>query len=513
MANRTLSLIPMAGGAAAVPSRDPYAMKITGSLVIKNTVWNLAGSAGPLAVAAIGIPFLVRGLGVDRFALLTIAWTLIGYLSLFDFGLGRALTKLIAEKLAVSDFETIPSAFWDSLLLLLGLGCFGAVVLAASCPWLVKHVLRVPAGMEAETARAFYYIALVIPVVTVATGLRGFLEAGQRFLPVNAVRLLMGTLGVVGPLAVLPFSRDIGVIIGALAVTRVFTSALYLYLCIQFMPALWSKRKIGATPIKPLLHFGGWLTLSNLLSPIMVSMDRFLISWMLSIGVVAYYATPSEMMLKLLAIPAALQTVLFPAFSSAMCSDQAQTRKLYRRGNEATFLSIFPITLVMVLFAGDILRVWLGEEFAVRSALVLQLLSVGILINSVGHIPSILIQSAGRPDLSAKLKLIEIPPYLAITYWMVLRYGIKGAAAAWVLRVLMDSALLFFVSKRWVPGSPFRVDHALIACAAIAWAFVLVGMGMPLGVRAGFGLIVLAVAGKWALPLIENFRQAWKPSY
>lgn len=244
----------------------------------------------------------------------------------------------------------------------------------------------------------------------------------------------------------------------------------------------------------------------------MVSMDRFLVSGLLAIGVVAYYVTPSEMMLKLLAIPAALQTVLFPAFSSSLCNDATRAGLLYRKGNEATFLSIYPITIVTVLFAKEILRVWLGRDFSDHSYLILQLLSIGILINSIGHIPSILVQSAGRPDLSAKLKLIEIPPYIALTYWLIVRFGITGAAIAWVLRVLLDSVLLFMVCRQWVPGRPFKIAHVSLAMISIIVGFLMAYLDVALTVRIAVALSTLIVAGLWAYPLLRMGLQRKSPA-
>ena len=73
--------------------------KTNNSSYIKNTIFNLAGNIAPLLVGVASIPFLIKGMGTDRFGVLTIAWMLIGYFSLFDMGLGRALTQLVAEKI------------------------------------------------------------------------------------------------------------------------------------------------------------------------------------------------------------------------------------------------------------------------------------------------------------------------------------------------------------------------------------------------------------------------------
>ena len=47
----------------------------------------------PTLAGVVAIPRLVHSLGVDRFGLLSLAWIIVGYFSLFDMGMGRALTK------------------------------------------------------------------------------------------------------------------------------------------------------------------------------------------------------------------------------------------------------------------------------------------------------------------------------------------------------------------------------------------------------------------------------------
>jgi O-antigen/teichoic acid export membrane protein len=62
-----------------------------------NTLWNLAGSGLPLIAAAALIPFMLQRLGNEAFGVLTLIWALIGYFSLFDMGVGRALTYELSK--------------------------------------------------------------------------------------------------------------------------------------------------------------------------------------------------------------------------------------------------------------------------------------------------------------------------------------------------------------------------------------------------------------------------------
>ena len=82
----------------------------SGQLLARNTIYSLIGQGAPLLVAVFAIPQLIKGLGTDRFGILTLAWMVLSYFSLFDLGLGRALTQLVAEKLGKeSGEEEIPN--------------------------------------------------------------------------------------------------------------------------------------------------------------------------------------------------------------------------------------------------------------------------------------------------------------------------------------------------------------------------------------------------------------------
>ena len=152
--------------------------------------------------------------------MLALAWTLIGYASLFDVGLGRALTQLVSKKLGSGEEHDVPRLVWTSLLLMMVLGLVGAGVIAIISPWLVHHALKIPSEMQSEVLRSFYLLALAIPAVVTTSGLRGLLEAHQRFDLVGALRIPTGVFTFVGPMLALPFSHRLVPVVAILLLGR-----------------------------------------------------------------------------------------------------------------------------------------------------------------------------------------------------------------------------------------------------------------------------------------------------
>jgi O-antigen/teichoic acid export membrane protein len=177
---------------------------------------------------------------------------------------------------------------------------------------------------------------------------------------------------------------------------------------------------------------------------------------MLSLAAVAYYATPYEVATKLLIVPSALAGVMFPAFSAAMATDRLRGAILYRRAAKYVSLFLFPASFVLIVFGRDFLQIWLGHDFAVLSARVLQILSLGVLANGLAAVPFAMIQGTGRADITGKLHLLELPFYLFTAWYLTVHYGIVGTAVAWLLRVTADCILLFLIADR-VMGSKHRI--------------------------------------------------------
>jgi O-antigen/teichoic acid export membrane protein len=250
---------------------------------------------------------------------------------------------------------------------------------------------------------------------------------------------------------------------------RIVTLGVHVLLCELAVPGLLRRVSYSSRLVRPMLEFGGWMTVSNVVGPIMVSMDRFLIGSVLGLAAVAYYVTPYEIITKLLVIPGALVGVLFPMFSANLAGDRPQAAALFSRSVRWLLVALFPVVLVAMVFASDGLRLWLPEEFARNGTAVLQWLAVGVLFNSLAHIPFAFIQGAGRPHLTAKLHLVELAFYLSALWLFMQVWGLVGVAAAWTLRAAIDATALFVMST-WLEndlGRPLKQDALIFALALV----------------------------------------------
>lgn len=455
------------------PSDAPAHLRFTsGALLARSVGWNLAGQLLPMIVGVIAVRPLVQGLGVERFGVLSLAWMLVGYFSLFDLGLGRALTKLVADDAARGDLRASRSMIWTAMLLMLAVGLAGALVAVLATPWLVARGLKITGPLQVEATASFYWLAVSIPIITVTSGLRGVLEARQRFSIVNAIRMPMSVLSFLGPLAVLPFSTSLVPVVIVLIVVRLGAAVAHLVACIAAFPELRGDVSFEWSGVAPVLSLGSWMTVTNVVGPLMAYLDRFFVGALLSVNAVAFYTAPFDVVTRLLVIPFAVAGVLFPAFAMSMANDQDRAAMLVARGTKYIFAGLLPVLLVVATLAADGLNVWLGPAFAENGTRALQWIAAGVFANALAQIPFAFLQAAGKPDVTAKLHVAELPFYLGLLWVLTVRMGIAGTAMAWTVRTVADGIFLFALASRLLPQSrPFVMKLAIATCGAFLIVF------------------------------------------
>jgi O-antigen/teichoic acid export membrane protein len=454
-------------------------LEISGSLLTRNSLLNFVGQAGPLLVAAATIPLIIRGLGVERFGLLSIAWVAPEYFTFIDLGLGRATLKFAAEALGKGEKDRMLHLVWTAATVQVFLGFLGTLGLISMSAFLIQHILNIPLALEAEAKATFYLLALSIPMVLVSSSLNGVLAAAQRFDLVNAVGASFNISNFVLTLVgVVYFDWHLTEIVTMLVVSRFLTLIINYWLCVRVFPALGRLPRFRFAELRTLLAFGGWVTVSSAVVPILLYLDRFIIGASLTMAAVAYYSIPYEIVTRLWIIPMSLVATLFPAFSVLAGQEQRERlAALLARSMKWVLLIMGPAVVIITAFARDILQLWLGSDFARESTPTLQILAVGILVNCMVQVQYALVQSLGRPDLTAKFHLAQLPIYGFLLWWLVGLWGITGAALAQSIRLAVEAVLLLIAACR-LASLPF---YSLVSDKVFqSWLllFVFVGAGI-----------------------------------
>lgn len=487
-------------------------VKISGGLLARNTFINLIGQGLPLLVAVVAIPIIVRGMGMDRFGLLSLVWVFMGSFAIFDLGLGRATTKFVAEALCSGNHEEVPLIVWTAVTVQAILGVVGGVVLLGITTYLVVNVLNIPIYLITEAKNIFYLIAVFVPVVLITGSFSGVLEAAQRFDYVNIVRISSSTLSYILPIVGLLLGFGLPGIVALIMSAKFVCLVALIALNFRILPGL-KKYSVSLSHFPRLFSFGGWVMISNILGPIIYYLDRFIIGSFLTMAAVTYYTVPFEMTSRIAIISGSLAMTLFPAFSALGSTRREELQRLYVRSIKYILLITGPIILILLVFADSILRIWIGEDFAHQSTLVFQLLLVGYLVALIHPVSGGLIQGLGRPDIIPKLYLAYFPFNIALVWLFVHTMGIIGAALFFVLRAMIETVIYFVISSRLIhlPYASlkdyglWRSLSAFLTLGMFLWGISIIDMfAIKVGFTAVASLLFIMVTWHYVLDEMDK---------
>lgn len=424
--------------------------------VARHTLYNVLGQGLPLLVALAALPALLRGMGASGFGVLGLVWMIS---SLFtEVGFARAGTRFAAEALGAGRSEHVAPILRAVLRVQLVTGLALGGGLALCTPLLVDRVLGVDALVRDGALASFLFLAAVTPALSVGAAFRSVLEAMRHWGALNLIRLVGNALTFAAPVAALAVGWGL---FGIVALSLAARAGMGL----AFGLALRGRIGVGtmetAAPSPPgtreILGFGGWAAVSTVVSPVLVSLDRFVLGAVAGVGAVGVYTAPYEAAMRVLILPWALATTLFPAVSALQgAGERERLRRLSRRATAAVALTVGPVALGLGVGAHPLLAFWLGDAFTPAAGAALALLAPGLLANALAQVPFTVLQGVGRADVPARFHLAEMPLHAAATWFLVTQWGVAGAAAAWSLRASVDAALLFAAAGVLAPGGRAR---------------------------------------------------------
>jgi O-antigen/teichoic acid export membrane protein len=441
----------------------------------RNAVFNVAGVVLPTVVGIISVPILLQNLGASRLGIFTLALGIIGFAGVFDLGLGRALTQSVAT--ATGQGRTLPTIARHvrrtlPIVGLMGLAWGAALWLMADA--IAVSVFRLEGDIAREAALGIRWLGIAVPALLLSSSMVGVLEGLQRFGLVNLFRVPLNALTFIIPTLTSYIWQDVGHVIATLVIVRLVGVVIWALALNHVLPL--GKTGSGEDlPARAMWRFTGWLSVSNIIGPLMVYADRYYLAALFPPATVAYYTVPLDTLFRATGLPLAAMNAVFPALAHSGVHSRVASHMI--RGASWFLLGFWAIPLLVVGWGLEtLLTLWLGAEFAAMSLDISLWLLFAVLINGFAHLPYGLLQSAGRADLTAKLHVLEMPIYAALLFTSIQTFGILGAAIAWTSRVALDAILLYYVAYLQFPSLRYPMLQAasiVVTAALIFWLITL----------------------------------------
>ncbi len=406
--------------------------------ISRNSIYNVIGSLTPLILAVTTIPLYLVAIGIERYGALAIAWLILGYFGLFDLGLGRAATQKIAAAKESTDAKR-NEIYWTALIISFLVGLIGAL-----CIWGVGYVFinkyfQASDTILEEVFEALPFLGLILPIVTASSVVTGTLQGREYFIEYNLGIILGSALFQLLPLVTAWYwGTELYLLIISAGFARLLAFIFTKYLLWRKMLYL-LKPSISKGTALDLLRFGGWMTLTGIIAPVIYMVDRFVISAVLGAAAVALYVIPYQISSRLSIIPTALNNAVFPRMSSA---NREQERRIWILSTKVTLAIMTPIIVGLVFNMHWLLKIWIGAEIAQETYLIGQILLISSWGLGIALIPLTVLHSRAQPKKPLIAYAIEAPLYIIALWYGLDNYGLIGAAIAYAFRCTINAILL-----------------------------------------------------------------------
>ena len=488
--------------------------------LLRNAAFNFGGALLPALALFITIPLIVQRLGTEAYGALVLVTSIVGYFGVLDLNATAGTVKYVAEHRARADEAQVSQVVSAGALVHLLLGLLGAGVLFFGAHWFVHELFRVEPHWQAEAELTLRWSALAFFVGQAHALLSSLPQALQRYDVVGRYEALFGTLVPLATLAVVAAGGSLVHIVLARLLLSLVNVALLWRSVRVLLPGL-RLRRPGRTTARQLASFSLYSWLQRLAALTTQNADKLLVGAQQSMAALAAYVIPLTLGARVFGLMYRLSQAVFPLASALQAAGDVERlrRSCVQLQRYTLFLNV-AACLLCAGFAKELLHYWLQGRLAQASTVVLVLVAYTLLADSVTHVPSLVNDGLGQPQLSAAAALLRAALGLTAA-WAALSFSdIVGLAVAQLLvSALVAGGFVWAVHRRSLPWRLAEVARPIYALNAGVlalgtavlvwrWSAPVLAPGMFVASLVGV-LLLLGVIG-WGLVLLPLHRQqAW----
>jgi O-antigen/teichoic acid export membrane protein len=428
----------------------------TARKVVRNTLFNYLAIISVTLVRFIAMPILIHGLGRDRYGIYATVTSVVGYVGLLDLGIGISLTKFVAEYYARRDFRRLNEMLSTSLLLYIGLGVVGSAILVGFSSLFVQHVFEIPVSLWTE-GRYVFWISAVSLFNGLTLGIFGNLLNGiQRQDVARTIAIGNSVITYAGSILLIKLGYKLVAFMLFATFMDVLSFLIQMWVAkrmlpeVRFFPRIFRKKEL-----KQIANFSFAMFINQLAARNMGVLDKLILGIFLPIANVTLYSVGFTLASFAARVPSAVSLASLPAASELMAQDRLHAvHQLILRGIKYTALLAVPLFTVMSVMAPDIVRLWMGEGYAL-SARVLQFLLIGYFWLTLSFSGASVMIGIGKPYINTFYALAQILLCSSLSIVMVQFFGVLGAAAGSAMAYSIGG-VVYLVHSTYIFKIPLR---------------------------------------------------------
>jgi O-antigen/teichoic acid export membrane protein len=423
--------------------------------ILQGSASNVARVVLSTMIALVLPPLLVHRLEPVEYG----AWVLIlqcsTYISLLDFGMQTAVAKFVAQHDALEDRAASSRVLSSSFAILCICALFGAVVILLIV-WRVPQLFRqMPLYLIGDVRIGILVLGLSTVIalpfgafLAVFTGLQryGFptvLSMLSKILSSTVLAVLLLMHGRLPQLVWVLAAFNLATALGQFVGWKTYASDRVGF----------ALRLADRETAVQLAKYGGILSIWMIAGLLISGLDVLIVG-RFDYGSTGYYGLASSATNFMLLIVGGLIGPLLPAISSLQAQQtHGQIGQLTIKSTRYCALLLCLTGLPLAFGSYPLLKLWVGQSYAARSVVFLQVLILGNAIRQLASPYSLAVIATGKQHLATIAAIAEAVVNLCVSLYLVQRIGAVGVAIGTVVGACVSVGLHLTVSMKYTQSA------------------------------------------------------------
>ena len=419
--------------------------------LLQGSASNLLRVLLSMVVSLLLPPFLVHRMPPAEYSAWVLILQLSAYVSYLDFGVQTAIGKFVAEYDALQDRVASRKMISTAFSMLTGTSIAGVVLIAALTYRVPQLFHQMPAALYPDVRTGLLCVGLsvcfMLPFSVFATAFVGlqeykvltFIQAGSRVLSAVGLVALLLRGGTLREMAWLIAIFNI-----ATGLSQVIGWKIYARERVPFSFPLFDTKCF-----KTLAEYCGVLSIWTLGSVLISGLDTTIVGHF-DYAHTGYYAIAGSATNFMLLLTANLLGPLLPAVASLQTArSPEQLGAMLLRATRFGVVTLLALGLPLFVFGYPLLTLWLGQAYATKSVLFLEILVAGNVVRQLGLPYAIFIVATGKQRYATVSPVAESILNIVLSVQLARHHGAIGVALGTLIASFLGFTMHLVVSMHY----------------------------------------------------------------
>lgn len=397
--------------------------------------------------AAVGLlytPYMLRMMGQSEYGLYSLVASVIGYLTILDFGFGNAIIRYTSRYRATNETRKQYSLFGMFLVLYTVIGVIAAI--AGFALYLNTENLfgATMTGDEIEKAKIMMLILTFNLAITFPFSIFGsIITAYEDFVFQKIIQIIRIVLNTVVMIALLHYGYKAVAMVVVQTVFNVFTLFINLFYCKYKIQIKFIFEKFDWSLLKEIAIYSFWIFLNAIMDKVYWNTGQFVLGAISGTIAVSVFSVGIHLQSMYMTFSTAISSVFLPRVSIMVAQEKSnkEISDLFIKTGRIQFLIMSLILCGFIVFGRQFMTIWAGEEYE-DSFVITLMFFVALFVPLIQNMGITILQARNEMKFRSLLYLVIAVISLAGQIVLSKYYGAVGCSISIALALLIGQGFI-----------------------------------------------------------------------